>query len=475
MRAGRALSGKKDISQVAHLLDCVHVLLHCFLQIPSIVPMPTVCKCKECSLYQYQAIDGTYKRGRKVSAGIARAHKQEAVMRQKVQNEARHSRERSTRESQTKEQTDKATAENAIFLAAFQNERSQELPVRGRDSDTPYSRSGTVNVSGFVVGWTGVLMYPFFLVGCQLFTRSSRECARKAIDGDRRTFRIGRQARCNRGADRCRGTSWSYIRCYTYPQSSQVVHRRTRELGALESSITLRSRQISTYIALKFESRPVSDTDSPAELDRSDSNSAMLLRHRSWVVLELSTLRQLSPVNDKQADKHLEVLIHKFREEISRLDGIIERAWRKEMAAVGILRVVDQGVLPPIVVPRGTLDCDSHSAKLSDVHNSRNVRYQYLADPSFPLGWLADGINSPYRRVSSSTLHTVHPFDSASNFVRGVFVACKSLCKGCPECFSARSVALYSPRRPYSTICFPSRTRSRRLCCMSSLLQHISS
>ena len=132
----------------------VHVLLHCSLQALSTGSMRTVCKCDKCSLYQYKAIDGSYKRGRAISAAIARAHKQETLMRQKVQNKARHDRDQNTRRSQSTDQSSQAIVENAIFLAAFQNERSQELPVRGRDVDTPYDRSTVPNVSAFVPWFT---------------------------------------------------------------------------------------------------------------------------------------------------------------------------------------------------------------------------------------------------------------------------------------------------------------------------------
>ncbi|PIL28484.1 hypothetical protein GSI_08522 [Ganoderma sinense ZZ0214-1] len=352
--------------------------------------MPTVCKCTQCLRYRYQAIDGSYKRGRKVSEVVARDHKLASAMTQRLEMEAHHlSRKKedksvkdggskasdrsksrgvqhpfSEKESRSSEgrgnngdnvggddpsksndhlngviviqqsrrsgsskedwrssgsrkgegggtqpTEDETIAGNAIFLATFQEDKPRELPVREHDHVcSNFSAAPRASV----------------------FDADGAESVEE-VSADPAPSLAGRSQMPDEISD-------------------EDIRRRTRELGALESSFTLRSRVITRYMELKFESPPVSSTDPPTELERRHFNSAMVQDHRGWVALELGTLGSLPPVNDKQADKHRDVLIRDFKKELTRLDDIVQRAWEREMAAAGFIRITDKGVLPPISV-----------------------------------------------------------------------------------------------------------------------------
>lgn len=105
----------------------------------------------------------------------------------------------------------------------------------------------------------------------------------------------------------------------------------------------------------------MSSSDPPTELERHHVSSATLLDHRAWVALHLLTLETLGLVNDKQADKHREVLIKKFKAELTRIEDVVQRAWEREMAATGFICISDRGVLPPITVdPRASTYFEPH-------------------------------------------------------------------------------------------------------------------
>ena len=97
------------------------------------------------------------------------------------------------------------------------------------------------------------------------------------------------------------------------------MRRRILDLGAIDSSLTLRARLVSRYTKLKFQRAPVSIVDRPAPLVDTHRGSVEFLTHRQWLAYQLHSLRQLVGVGDKDADARLVALIQKIQKECTRL------------------------------------------------------------------------------------------------------------------------------------------------------------
>ena len=72
-----------------------------------------------------------------------------------------------------------------------------------------------------------------------------------------------------------------------------------------------------------------------------------------WLSLQIDSLRRLDRVNHNDADSRLSALIRKFQKEIARLVELETLAWRKEMIAVGLMKMSSSGVLRPVTIPGG--------------------------------------------------------------------------------------------------------------------------
>lgn len=104
-------------------------------------------------------------------------------------------------------------------------------------------------------------------------------------------------------------------------------------------------------MVIKFESPPVTITDPPTELERTHRSSQELLSYHGWVSQQLVLLHELTPIGDKQADRHLTSLIVKFQTEVARVDNIILYAWRKELVRTGLLYLDARDIPEPVQCP----------------------------------------------------------------------------------------------------------------------------
>lgn len=129
-----------------------------------------------------------------------------------------------------------------------------------------------------------------------------------------------------------------------------LIRERQLMLLSLESLIALRCQCVSSYTKLRFYSSPVSISDPPAELNRADPCSADFIAHRTWVSSQLRFLHDLALMDDKQEDRHLEYLIRKLTDEVTRLHNLEHKAWTKEMVVAGLLHVDGSAAPKPVVV-----------------------------------------------------------------------------------------------------------------------------
>ncbi|KAI0708456.1 hypothetical protein C8Q76DRAFT_695833 [Earliella scabrosa] len=135
------------------------------------------------------------------------------------------------------------------------------------------------------------------------------------------------------------------------PLKDEGVRRRIRDLGALESSIALRSRLVNPFTKLRFLHQPNSLNDSPSELDETHSGSAEFIVYRRWLIAKQKGLQTTRALGDKDADARLGALINQLESERERLRGIRRVAWHKEMLAAGVIRMEVPRTLAPVLGP----------------------------------------------------------------------------------------------------------------------------
>lgn len=272
------------------------------------------------------------------------------------------------------------------------------------------------------------------------------------------------------------------------------------ELSLLESSITLRSRLVTNYVELKFESPPFSATDPPTDLERRHRGSQELLRYHSWLSLQLLSLRSYNDIGDKQVDRLLDVLIKKFEKEITRLDDLVLLAWRKVKATTGLL-CLDDGIPSPVQYSDSS--CRSFPAQfLSIIFSCSRIIAKHfdpaVSEPDLPPFILAAlclvsilhtmaGVARPQVQLVLATLQVVlfgaFTWES-SPAVRNILsetqsavlhripldirTALSSLClepniiiyAACPSCCATYAPDLSTPDDPYPHYCLHAETDS---------------
>ena len=191
----------------------------------------------------------------------------------------------------------------------------------------------------------------------------------------------------------------------------ECARRRIVQLGLLESAITLRSHAITFFTELEFESSPVTFTDPPTELERMHHSSRDFLLHRSWVAMQLHSLRELPQLGDKQADRSVEVLLGKFERESSRLDRIVLSAWRKEMVLAGLV-YLDGVPIPEPVQCSSCKHLNTHDRAPSPNRLLSQHKSSILTHRTFPT--LSSRLSFWYQFYTPSPLWRARRYSSSS-------------------------------------------------------------
>ncbi|RPD67602.1 hypothetical protein L226DRAFT_577119 [Lentinus tigrinus ALCF2SS1-7] len=279
-----------------------------------------ICHCDECKLWTYKDVDGIYRPGRAnldaatiLGHAYAQRQKRKLATASKVRGVPAGEDEEGSTAADGRSPDEPSWAESTILLETLRDDTGGRPAVRPRETSVKEGSHTKVRHT----------LRPTCLTFERIVQRSTMPADEQGGKKD-----------CPSAA--------------SAPPNIEdaLIRERRAELGMLESSITLRSRVVSRFTKLRFCQLPATPVDRVGNLDPRHPGSAELLRHRAWLQVQLEELSALPNIGDKHTDRHLDIMISKFQEELARLDKLQSAAWQKEKTLKGLLFLDDPNAVP---------------------------------------------------------------------------------------------------------------------------------